>query len=73
VRYRKRVRVLVVRARVLAAGLCLVVICVGRVFAEAPDTVLLEELTWTEVRDLVGAKTTTSSCRSARPSRTAPT
>jgi creatinine amidohydrolase len=59
VRYRKRVRMLVVRARVLAAGLCLVLICVGRVFAEAPDTVLLEELTWTEVRDLVGAKTTT--------------
>ena len=57
--YRNRVRVAVVRSRVLAAALCLVVICAGRVLAQAPDTVLLEELTWTEVRDLIGAKTTT--------------
>jgi creatinine amidohydrolase/Fe(II)-dependent formamide hydrolase-like protein len=47
------------RSRALAAAVCLVVICAGRVCAQAPDTVLIEELTWTEVRDLVGAKTTT--------------
>jgi len=43
----------------LAAALCLVVICADRVCAQAPDTVLLEELTWTELRDLIGAETTT--------------
>jgi len=47
------------RSRALAAAVCLVLICAGRVWAQAPDTVLLEELTWTEVRDLIGAKTTT--------------
>ncbi len=52
-------RVAVVRSRVLATVLCLVVICAGRAWAQAPDTVLLEELTWTELRDLIGAKTTT--------------
>jgi creatinine amidohydrolase/Fe(II)-dependent formamide hydrolase-like protein len=43
----------------LAAAVCLVLICAGRVSAQAPDTVLLEELTWTELRDLVGARSTT--------------
>jgi creatinine amidohydrolase/Fe(II)-dependent formamide hydrolase-like protein len=47
------------RSRALAAAVCLTLICAGRVWAQTPDTVLLEELTWTEVRDLVGAKTTT--------------
>jgi creatinine amidohydrolase len=47
------------RSRALAAALCLVVICAGRAWAQAPDTMLLEELTWTEIRDLIGAKTTT--------------
>jgi len=41
------------------ASVCLLVICAGRVFAQAPDTVLLEELTWTELRELIGSKTTT--------------
>jgi creatinine amidohydrolase/Fe(II)-dependent formamide hydrolase-like protein len=47
------------RWRALAAAVCLVLICAGRVSAQAPDTVLLEELTWTELRDLIGAKSTT--------------
>ena len=47
------------RSRALAAAVCLVLICVGRVCAQTPDTVLLEELTWTELRDLIGAKSTT--------------
>jgi creatinine amidohydrolase len=47
------------RSRALAAAVCLILICASRVCAQAPDTVLLEELTWTEVRDLIGAKTTT--------------
>jgi creatinine amidohydrolase/Fe(II)-dependent formamide hydrolase-like protein len=47
------------RSRALAAAVCLVLICAGRVSAQAPDTVLLEELTWTELRDLIGAKSTT--------------
>jgi len=34
-------------------------ICAGRVCAQAPDTVLLEELTWPEVRDLIGSRNTT--------------
>jgi creatinine amidohydrolase/Fe(II)-dependent formamide hydrolase-like protein len=44
---------------VVAAAVCLILICAGRVCAQAPDTVLLEELTWTEVRDLLGARRTT--------------
>ena len=41
------------------ASVCLLLICAGRAFAQAPDTVLLEELTWTELRELIGSKTTT--------------
>ncbi len=41
------------------ASMCLVLICAGRAFPQAPDTVLLEELTWTELRELIGSKTTT--------------
>src|ERR1700674_6129396 len=49
------------RSRAGAAAVCLVLICAGRVCAQAqpPDTVLLEELTWTELRDLIAAKSTT--------------
>lgn len=49
------------RSRAVAAVVCLALICAGRVCAQAqaPDTVLLEELTWTELRDLVAAKSTT--------------
>jgi creatinine amidohydrolase/Fe(II)-dependent formamide hydrolase-like protein len=43
----------------LAAAVCLILICAGRAFAQTPDSVLLEELTWTELRDLIGAKSTT--------------
>lgn len=44
------------RSRALAAAVCLILICAGRAFAETPDTVLLEEFTWTELRDLIGSK-----------------
>jgi creatinine amidohydrolase len=48
------------RRLMLPAAMCLVVVCAGRVGAQAPpDTVLLEELTWIELRDLIGAKSTT--------------
>jgi len=47
------------KSRALAAVVCLILVCAGRVWAQTPDTVLLEELTWTELRDLVGAKATT--------------
>lgn len=41
---------------VLAASACLAVISLGRAGAAAPDTVLLEELTWTELRDLTASR-----------------
>jgi len=47
------------RSKSLAAAVCLILICTGRAFAQAPDTVLLEELTWMELRDLIAAKSTT--------------
>ncbi len=47
------------RSRALAAAVCVLLICVGRAWAQAPDPVLLEELTWTELRNLIGAKATT--------------
>ncbi len=43
------------RSLVTLAAVCLA----GTAFAQAPDTVFLEELTWTEVRDAVAAGTTT--------------
>jgi creatinine amidohydrolase len=45
------------RARLLVLGLLLVGYATA--WAQAPDTVLLEELTWTEVRDLIKAGKTT--------------
>ncbi len=41
------------------AVLCLLMVTVGPAFAEAPDTVRLEELTWTELSALVQAGKTT--------------
>ena len=38
----------------VTAAASLIVICLGRAWAGPPDTVLLEELTWTEFRDLAG-------------------
>ena len=38
---------------------CLVLACAALAAAEVPDTVFLEDLTWTEVRDLVRSGTTT--------------
>jgi creatinine amidohydrolase len=46
-------------SRALAAVVCLTLICVGPVFAQARDAVLLEDLTWTELRDLIRANITT--------------
>jgi creatinine amidohydrolase len=50
-----------VRVRRSAAALlaCLLLASVVRGYAQGPDTVFLEELTWTEVRDRVGSGTTT--------------
>lgn len=44
---------------VRAALLCATLAASGAAWAQAPDTVFLEDLTWTEVRDLVGAGVTT--------------
>lgn len=44
--------------KAFAASLCVVLICAGRALAQAPDTVLLEELTWTELRDQIAATST---------------
>lgn len=49
----------VTRSRVAAAALGLLLACAARASAEPPDTVFLEELTWTEVRDLVASGKTT--------------
>jgi len=47
------------RARVLTAIVCLIAACASRALAQAPDTVYLEELTWTELRDQIRAGKTT--------------
>src|SRR6266542_2279465 len=41
---------------VLMAAACLVAMAEGHAWAAAPDTVLLEELTWTELRDLTASR-----------------
>jgi creatinine amidohydrolase/Fe(II)-dependent formamide hydrolase-like protein len=43
----------------LGALLCVLVMSVSRGLAQVPDTVFLEELTWTEARDLIRSGTTT--------------
>jgi creatinine amidohydrolase len=50
--------IVLMRAHILAAALA-VLVTAGGAGAQAPDTVLLEELTWTEVRDAVRAGKTT--------------
>jgi creatinine amidohydrolase len=47
------------RSGILALTGCFVLAVVSPAFAEAPDTVSLEELTWTELRDLIRAGKTT--------------
>jgi creatinine amidohydrolase len=44
---------------VLVAAACIMVISLGRASAQAPDTVFLEELTWTELRDLTTSRSVT--------------
>ena len=39
--------------------MCLVWLCATPALAQAPDTVFLEDLTWTELRALIGSETTT--------------
>ena len=48
-----------VRSRGVLLIVCLLLAGALRAFAQPPDTVLLEELTWTEVRDRVRSGTTT--------------
>jgi creatinine amidohydrolase len=48
-----------VRSCCAALVACLLLASVARGFAQGPDTVFLEELTWTEVRDRVRSGTTT--------------
>src|SRR5262249_62374329 len=48
-----------VRSRSLAAAGCLTLLCVSRALGQPPDTVFVEELTWTELRDLIRAGKTT--------------
>ncbi len=45
--------------RLIAVTCAFLLLCFGPVRAQAPDTVWLEELTWTELRDLVRSGTTT--------------
>src|SRR6266540_6233491 len=47
------------RSRVLVAVACLVLTWVSGTSGQAPDTVFLEELTWTELRDLIRSGRTT--------------
>jgi len=47
------------RSSALATAACLLLTWVSGTFAQAPDTVFLEELTWTELRDLIRSGTTT--------------
>src|SRR6266498_67796 len=47
------------RSRALVASACLLLTCVSGASAHAPDTVFLEELTWTELRDLIRSGKTT--------------
>jgi creatinine amidohydrolase len=48
-----------VRVRSLSLVICLLVIAASPVASQAPDTVFLEELTWTEVRELILSGKTT--------------
>ena len=59
VRHRGKLRAATMRSGALAAIVCLIVICAGRASAQSPETVYLEELTWTELRDLIAAGRTT--------------
>ncbi len=47
------------RSRALAVGLCLLLTWASRALGQAPDTVFLEELTWTELRDVIQSGKTT--------------
>jgi creatinine amidohydrolase len=47
------------RSRSLTVVACLFLTLTSRAFAQAPDTVFLEELTWTELRDLIRSGKTT--------------
>jgi creatinine amidohydrolase len=59
VRHADSLRSVAMRAGVSAATVCLLVLCAARALAQAPDTVLLEDLTWPELRDRIAAASTT--------------
>jgi creatinine amidohydrolase len=46
------------KAGALAVTVFVALLCASPAWAQAPDTVLLEELTWTEIRDLLAAGNT---------------
>lgn len=45
--------------RTLAMTVCLMLACASRAVGQTPDTVFMEELTWTELRDLIRSGKTT--------------
>ncbi|HEV8458069.1 MAG TPA: creatininase family protein [Methylomirabilota bacterium] len=47
------------RSKALGIISCLFLLCAGPACAQAPDTVYLEELTWTELRALIASQSTT--------------
>src|SRR5436309_13745328 len=47
------------RSRALVAAACLVLTWVSGTSGQAPDTIFLEEVTWTELRDLIRSGKTT--------------
>src|SRR5262249_47495912 len=48
-----------VRSYGVAMAVCLLLTCASRAPGQAPDTVFLEELTWTELRDAIRSGKTT--------------
>jgi creatinine amidohydrolase len=56
---RVRRRVVPVGTRGVALAACLLLTCVSQTLAQPPDTVFLEELTWTELRDAIRSGKTT--------------
>ena len=47
------------KSEALAATVFMALLCAGPAFAQTPDTVYLEELTWTELRALIASQSTT--------------
>jgi len=58
-RYSLRLMIVLMRTRLATAVLCVVLAAAVGASAETPDTVFLEELTWTEVREAIQSGKTT--------------